>query len=53
VLARVPADNTASYWAGYCWNRGGQFADYESWKTYVDRFAQGLRSPIEVGVSVR
>ena len=52
VLARVPAGNTASYWAGFCWDRGGQFADYASWKAYVDRFAQGLRSPIEVSVSV-
>lgn len=52
MLARVPADNTASYWAGFCWDRSGQFADYEVWKTYIDQFAQGLLSPIEVSVSV-
>jgi hypothetical protein len=52
LLSRVPADSTASYWAGCCWNKGGQFADHASWKAYVDRFAQGLRSPIEVSVSV-
>ena len=49
----MPGDSTVSYWAGCCWNKGGQFADYASWKAYVDRFAQGLRSPIEVSVSVR
>ena len=34
-------------------DKGGQFADFEAWKTYVDQFAQGLLSPIEVSVSVR
>ena len=53
MLTRVPADNVASYWAGCCWDKGGQFADFEAWKTYVDQFAQGLLSPIEVSVSVR
>jgi hypothetical protein len=53
VLTRVPEDNTASYWAGFCWNKGGQCADFEAWKTYVNRFAEGLLSPIKVSVSVR
>jgi hypothetical protein len=52
VLSRVPADTTASYWAGFCWNKGGQFTNFEQWKNYVDRFARGLLSPIEVGVVV-
>ena len=53
MLARVPADHVASYWAGCCWDKGGPFADFEAWKTYVDQFARGLLSPIEVSVSVR
>ena len=24
MLARVPQDNTASYWAGFCWDKAGQ-----------------------------
>lgn len=52
MLARVPEDNVASYWAGFCWDRSGQFEDFGVWKTYVDQFAQGLLSPIEVSVSV-
>jgi len=50
VLAKVPADNVADYWAGFGWDRSGQFADYKAWKEYVARFAQGLNSPIEVSV---
>jgi hypothetical protein len=53
ILARVPADNVASYWAGFCWDKAGHFTEFEAWKTHVDRFAQGLRSPIEVRVSVQ
>ena len=53
MLARVPADNVASYWAGCCWDKGGQFKDFEAWAAYVDQFAQGLLSPIAVSVSVR
>jgi hypothetical protein len=48
MLARVPDDKTASYWAGFFWDKSGQFADYEAWKKYVDQFAQGLISPIEI-----
>lgn len=50
VLAGTPEDNTASYWAGFGWTRSGQFADYAAWKNYVDQFARGLESPIEVEV---
>jgi hypothetical protein len=48
VLAKVPQDNMASYRAGFCWDKAGQFADEQAWKAYVDQFAQGLLSPIEV-----
>jgi pectinesterase len=51
VLAKVPADNVASYWAGFCWDKGGQFTDYQAWKAYVDQFSQGLASAIEVTVA--
>ena len=51
VLSRADAENVASYWAGFCWDKGGQFADFAAWKGYVDRFAQGLASPILVSIS--
>ena len=50
VLAKVPSDNVASYWAGFCWDKGGQLADYTAWKAYVDAFSQGLASPIELTI---
>ena len=53
MLAKVPADNVTSYWAGFCWDKAGQCPDEQAWKTYVDQFAQGLLSPIEVSLSVQ
>lgn len=52
LLVKVGPDNRVSYWAGFGWDKSGQFADGEAWKTYVDCFARGLQSPIEISVSV-
>lgn len=37
-----------SYWAGFAWDRAGKITTAESWNSYVDQFAERLRSPIEV-----
>ena len=39
-----------SYWAGFAWDRAGKITSAESWKQYVDQFAERLRSPIQVTV---
>jgi hypothetical protein len=48
ILAKVADAKRISYWAGFCWDKAGQFADFSAWKSYVDEFAQGRLSPIEV-----
>lgn len=50
LLAKVPEPNVASYWAGFAWDKAGQITSAEAWKKYVDEFAQGLATPIEVSV---
>jgi len=50
VLAGVPENGVAVYWAGFCWDKAGAITDAAAWKKYVDEFAQGLQSPIEVTV---
>ena len=47
LLVKTPAD----YWAGFCWDKAGAITTFDAWKKYVDDFAAGLRSPIEVSVS--
>src|SRR5689334_7088456 len=39
-----------TYWAGFAWDRAGQITSAESWKSYVDQFAEKLRSPIDVTI---
>jgi hypothetical protein len=50
VVAKVP-ETVATYWAGGTWDKSGHFADFAAWKTYVDDFARGVRSPIQVSVA--
>ena len=40
-----------SYWAGFAWDRAGKITSAESWNSYVDQFAQRLRTPIEIRVN--
>jgi hypothetical protein len=51
VLLKTTESHVASYWAGFCWDRAGHFTTPDAWKKYVDEFAQGLASPIEVRVA--
>jgi hypothetical protein len=53
LLVKVGPDNSVSYWAGFGWDKSGQFTNFDSWKTYVDQFAKGGQSPIEVTVSAQ
>lgn len=50
VLAKCSAENSISYWAGFAWDKAGHLTTYEAWKKYVDEFAQGVASPVEVKV---
>jgi hypothetical protein len=50
MLAKVPENGPASYWAGFCWDKAGQITDAATWQKYVAEFAQGTQSPIEVSV---
>lgn len=42
---------SVSYWAGFYWDKSGQFADYAAWEKYVDEFARGTAVPIQVTVT--
>jgi hypothetical protein len=48
VILKPGIATPITYWAGFAWDRAGQITSAESWKTYVDQFAERLRSPIEI-----
>lgn len=51
LVLKADAANSVTYYAGFCWDKAGQGLDnFDSWKKYVDEFAQGVASPIEVVV---
>jgi hypothetical protein len=50
VLVPVSKQGSAEYWSGFCWDKAGHITSAEAWKQYVDEFAQGLASPIEMQV---
>jgi len=52
VVLKPGVATTITYWAGFAWDRAGQITTAESWKAYVDQFAERLRSPIEVKVKL-
>ena len=50
VILKPGIGEPITYWAGFAWDRAGQITSSESWKAYVDQFAERLRSPIAVTV---
>lgn len=53
LLARTTSGGTMDYWAGFAWDRAGKIASEAAWRRYVDEFAQGLASPIQVSVATQ
>lgn len=51
VVLPAGTQTPVSYWAGFTWDRAGKITTPEAWKKYVDEFAEGLKSPIEVSVT--
>lgn len=51
VVLKPSAARPVSYWAGFAWDRAGKISSAEAWKKYVDEFAAGLLSPVEVSVA--
>jgi Domain of unknown function (DUF4861) len=50
VILKPGIATPITYWAGFAWDRAGQITSMESWKAYVNQFAERLRSPIDVSI---
>ncbi len=48
LVAKVPPGVPAVYYAGFGWNKSGDFRTVEDWDRYVADFSARLRSPVEV-----
>jgi hypothetical protein len=52
VAARIPAGGPAVYYAGFGWDKSGDFAGVDDWERYIDQFAQRLHAPVTVSLRV-
>jgi hypothetical protein len=53
VVARVPSGGPVVYYAGFGWDKSGDFAGKADWDVYVEQFAQRLRAPMEITMAAR
>jgi hypothetical protein len=51
VILKAGTQTPVSYWAGFAWDRAGKITSAQAWNMYVDGFAEGLRSPVEISVT--
>ena len=51
IVLKPGTAKPVSYWAGFAWDRAGKITSADAWKKYVDAFANGLRSPIEISIA--
>ena len=53
IVLKAGTAKPVSYWAGFAWDRAGKITSADAWYKYVDEFAAGLRSPIEINVTTQ
>ena len=51
VVTRPATDQTASWWAGFCWDKAGEITSAAAWEKHVGDYAQGLAAPIRITIS--
>jgi rhamnogalacturonyl hydrolase YesR len=51
LIANVPPTGPAAYYAGFGWDKSGDFADQQAWLKYAQGFARALRAPLRVSLS--
>jgi hypothetical protein len=53
VVGRMAPTMTVSYYAGFGWDKSGDFANAAEWDAYLGQFARRLKSPLDVKVGAR
>lgn len=53
VAARMPSGGPAAYYAGFGWDKSGDFKSVEDWDRYLEQAARRLGAPVLVSVETR
>jgi hypothetical protein len=51
VIAKTAAGQPGYYYAGFGWDRSGDFKSMGDWDAYLQQFAKRLRSPLKITIS--
>jgi len=53
VVAKTKDSQTASYYAGFSWDKSGDFPSAKEWESYLEHFSQRLRSPLKSSTAIK
>jgi hypothetical protein len=53
MVAKAPSSGSASYYAGFGWDKSGDFADVGAWDAYLQQYVKKLRSPLKISISLQ
>ncbi len=53
VVARAPAGQPAVYYAGFGWDKSGDFAGVEDWDRYLEQASRRLQAPVQTALAAR
>ncbi len=53
LTTAVPRQGPVVYYAGFGWDRSGDFAGLPDWDRYLEQFSRRLRAPVQVTVSAK
>lgn len=51
VVMKPGAAPSATWWAGFCWDKAGHITTAEQWTRHVDEYSRGLANPIQLHIS--
>jgi hypothetical protein len=53
AITKLPANGIVSYYAGFGWNKSGQFAGTPEWDRYVAEWSRKVKSPVQVTITTK
>jgi len=51
LYAIIKPERPVVYYAGFGWKKAGRFSTADAWKSYLQQFAEQLKSPLEVTIN--
>lgn len=53
IVSKLPEKGAFTYYAGFGWDKSGDFASVEDWDRYLAESTQRLRAPVQVSITAK